>query len=278
MLSAAIFTTSPLLAMGEDLLEDKGKRSLHTLCSSCEPKLMPNASITTGKGLLGNFIDDSIIEILHKLPYNTVLALSNTSKIMNYFCQSPVIWENIAKKENIKLNPLSCTIDQVKYFYTLFNNIDKEFTVTISQLQAFKQKPISCERSPVDKFGTAGLRVTFSNDLPKSWCFSRGKSEFEIHHSSYPHYLETLDENTSITFSCFKNLFPNPDAHTSQILESYSSYFSGSVWIIKPEYVKNLKFGTPQYKQATLEVEFDENGLIDNHVRNMFFIKKIEPK
>lgn len=112
MLSTAIFTTTPLLAMDDD----------------------------TNKGSFRVLPQDVSIRIIEELPVNGVLAVSVTSKAMYALCETPLIWRNIAARNGIKLEPESKEKDQILNHFTLFHDITKPQKVKIFQLISWKSE------------------------------------------------------------------------------------------------------------------------------------------
>lgn len=114
MLSTAIFTTTPLLAMDDD----------------------------TNNGSFRVLPQDATIRIIEELPVNGVLTFSVTSKAMYALCETPLIWKNISARNGIKLDPESeeKEKDQILNHFTIFHDITKPQKVKIFQLISWKNE------------------------------------------------------------------------------------------------------------------------------------------
>lgn len=158
MVSAAIFMTNPLFAMGTDGLEDPEGGRIHvtpssnselaevkkkethayltkeesTFVYSYTPSALPNFGFGNGgetidRGVFSIIPDDAIINLDEDHPIETLLTFSKISKSMYNWCQKPDLWEWIANKVTLVLDARSMLSikDQVlmdhAYYLNLFS-------------------------------------------------------------------------------------------------------------------------------------------------------------
>ena len=207
MLSAALFTTGPLLAMEPEQGKEEKKIHISTICNH-ELKSCTAKEIVNGKGLLNDLhTNDMIIEVIHRLPYNDFPALSCASKVMNILCHSPVVWEHIAQNSKIQLDNSLCKICQVKKHYTLFSDKNKEYTITLPTLPSFKQIPetTNYEDWENNPYLRTEIITALKSDLPcsySSWSFFLGNRKHQIFCNESDHDLNKfINEKEPISFT-----------------------------------------------------------------------------
>ncbi len=163
MFTAAIFTTTPLLAMDER--DDAPKGSFRVLS------------------------DDVTLEVIGNLPTRDVLALGTTSKAMKDLCETSSVWTNIAKRDSIALISEESPKDQVVGFFRLFRDPTSPQRVSISQLISWKRTPFPEPISSASYRSSASYHVTIG-----------GRRFQMINTQSGPDRLELLAPSACATF------------------------------------------------------------------------------
>lgn len=176
MLSAAIFTTSPLFAM-DPQPEDKGKSITH-LCPVCKPALrFADVKDNKSKGHLAILPNDINIQILENLSPKDLLVCSWSSKGMYNFCQNPLFWDRFVKEYTFAVNTKLDRIPQFARFPShlkLFSAFEDEtrYSITREQCQHFMATP--CEPTWWVEDAVTGLEGT------ASYQFSIGEDQYEM--------------------------------------------------------------------------------------------------
>lgn len=189
MLTAVIFIT-PLFAMNEELPEGK----VHA-CPLCKPELrFKDADDIKGKGYLHIYAKETTLSILEYFDVEHLLSFSTTSKAIYNLCQDPALWNFMAQKYGLALNPSLCIKEQLPVFLSLFSKKDKKYTYTVSEKQFEKFKKISCETTwwacPNDIYWK----------FIEVYNFSIGKNQFELYLRVPETVEQYLKENHKIKF------------------------------------------------------------------------------
>lgn len=210
MLSAAIFTTSPLFAMETTEFQDERSGLPHILRK--EPSLTP-------------LILDEV---------ETVCRFSCTSTMMNSMCQSRDVWDRLSKKLPITISISDGTKEiknQIQIFYKYFTDQTQKYPVTMKMLDFLKQH-LNPEkdntRQPFFYSSTIGFHTydVMMYDVPKiSFCL------FDIN----PVIFSPMGELCSANFITFSNkegtaVMIFDEAESSSLLdetERNSAYSSG---------------------------------------------------
>lgn len=181
LLSAAIFTTSPLFAMETDLSKENIRP--HIPCPSCNPGFKyEKFDILTGTGGFCVLPQEEIKDFITTLPLEDVLAISKTSKTMYNLCDFQLILKGIAEKHGCNINPSLCIKVQIQLNYhkylKLFSSEKTVYcNVPTSQLKYFMRETSTSNWNP----------STFRKEKLKNntYCFSIGDKQFEIATASW---------------------------------------------------------------------------------------------
>lgn len=206
ILSAAIFTTSPLFAMEKDPELQKSSGIPHR-CSTCTQMVKFNVTDIekgTGKGVFSALLDENVVSVISELPRDDVYSVSFTSKAMYNLCQHTFVWCSLAnkEKENFIFPSIRCIKNcfqtaSLNYF-NLFKDETPEVQVPISWLLSRKDTGISYGQfsSPQDLCSSAYHIFYLS-------CFDIGKQSFVLFSPREKDLsiLESVDGKDLITFS-----------------------------------------------------------------------------
>lgn len=171
ILTAIIFTTSPLFAMNDS-----------------------DNNYTQGRGILCKLNEDTFLNVLKQISDEDVVVttsrLSRTSKGMWNLING--IWLPLVTRlcDQFTINSALCVKDQFKEHYSLFSNPDQKYKISVAFLQTLKKEPY-----PDPKYTS-------------SWCFSLGKNRFKMinysvvlgKHVCGPDGLEFVDHDAIVRF------------------------------------------------------------------------------
>lgn len=201
ILSAAIFTTSPLFAM------EPPEHKCPTCATKAKAKvkyLLTDKQKAQGKGNFNVLSDDSVVSVISELPLKNVYSASLTSRAMYNLCQRPFVWASLAnkEKENFIFPPIRCIKNcfqtaSLNYF-NLFKDKTPEVQVPASWLLSRKDTGLSHGgfSSPHELFSSA-YHVFYLS------CFEIGKNSFVLFspRAKDLSILKGVDDKSLITFS-----------------------------------------------------------------------------